>query len=344
MLEALFNRFISTQHTILYKNINFVYNSSTKDVVQSYPTIFAGPQQLFETFQHITRCTSDQVNTLEGRWRKIISSKNFTVGISLDGSIWGWGSNLYGQLGIPPENIQNLMMPTPIDTRNIWVDVAVGDNHLIALAREDDSYRVYGVGDNQHRQLGVDHINVVNTSTLIEIHNTEGSVFKPNIFAAGNNTGITTTTGTILYGDNEFYQLSDIRKTHTKELDLPIQGMGPGYFIFKNTTGTYFTCGKNTSMQLGNKTITEYVTLNNVETSVLTNTHNFIDIQCGSNGAVAIDNQNNIWVWGKCADGNTYSTPTNILEEDEWFKAVIGDEFLAAINTEGYTYCLGTIQ
>src|SRR3989339_893222 len=61
-----------------------------------------------------------------------------TIGLRSDGTLWGWGANDYGQLGMgyttpytsPPYGITS---PTQIGTDTKWVAVSTGNYHTIAL-------------------------------------------------------------------------------------------------------------------------------------------------------------------------------------------------------------------
>jgi alpha-tubulin suppressor-like RCC1 family protein len=66
-------------------------------------------------------------------WQSVFSgpSSSSTLGIKQDGSLWGWGSNYYGQLGLG--NTVDVLVPTLIDDENQWVRAAVGPGFVFAI-------------------------------------------------------------------------------------------------------------------------------------------------------------------------------------------------------------------
>ncbi len=66
-----------------------------------------------------------------------------------DNSLWGWGSNYWGQLGLGDNSEKN--RPTRIGDTNDWAKMAVGADHTLAL-KTDGS--LFAWGRNQYGQIG----------------------------------------------------------------------------------------------------------------------------------------------------------------------------------------------
>ena len=81
-------------------------------------------------------------------WKMVATGPNFTLGIRHDGTLWGWGANYAGQLGIPDKVFRT--SPTQIGTSS-WSMVAAG-NSFGAAIRSDG--RLFTWGDNFYSQLG----------------------------------------------------------------------------------------------------------------------------------------------------------------------------------------------
>jgi len=84
-------------------------------------------------------------------WVSAASSAH-TVAVRADGSLWGWGTNAAGQLGIPrndQDNIHN--SPVRIGTRYDWVSASAGSESTFAL-RADGS--LWGWGSGSFGQVG----------------------------------------------------------------------------------------------------------------------------------------------------------------------------------------------
>ncbi|MDO6617638.1 hypothetical protein [Shewanella sp. 6_MG-2023] len=73
-----------------------------------------------------------------------------TLAVKSDGSLWGWGYNRYGQLGLSHTDIA-VTVPTRIGTKNDWGSAVVGWHYSLALKQDG---RLYGLGRNEHSQLG----------------------------------------------------------------------------------------------------------------------------------------------------------------------------------------------
>jgi alpha-tubulin suppressor-like RCC1 family protein/uncharacterized protein YjdB len=84
----------------------------------------------------------------------VVSAGNSLSGSSLaiktDGSLWAWGYNLYGQLGLG--DTSRRILPTRVGADNDWVAVAVGGNHSLALKADGG---LWAWGNNNTGQLGL---------------------------------------------------------------------------------------------------------------------------------------------------------------------------------------------
>ena len=75
---------------------------------------------------------------------------NHSLAIRADGSLWTWGRNNNGQLGLG--DITSRLAPAPVGSDSNWVAVAAGQFHSLGL-RADGS--LWAWGWNAYGQLGV---------------------------------------------------------------------------------------------------------------------------------------------------------------------------------------------
>lgn len=81
--------------------------------------------------------------------KRLAIGSGVSVGVKVDGSVWGWGTGLYGELGNGKRSEQRLV-PTPIAGMTDFVEVA-GHSHFLALHKDGT---VWSWGKNDYGQLG----------------------------------------------------------------------------------------------------------------------------------------------------------------------------------------------
>ena len=76
---------------------------------------------------------------------------NSTFLLTQDGTVWAFGNNQMGQLGISKSNSSSIFYkPNKVTLGLPVVQVAAGENHTLFLTMGG---QVYAVGDNSHCQL-----------------------------------------------------------------------------------------------------------------------------------------------------------------------------------------------
>lgn len=83
-------------------------------------------------------------------WKMVAAGANSSFGIKTDGTLWAWGQNDKGQLGIGAITADQFT-PVQIGTANNWDKIAAGFEHAIAL-KIDGS--LWAWGNNEYGQLG----------------------------------------------------------------------------------------------------------------------------------------------------------------------------------------------
>jgi len=83
-----------------------------------------------------------------GQWRYAVAGDYYSAGIRSDGSLWMWGANTYGQLGIG--NTTDSNVPVRVGTSNDWDLICAGPTSVIAT-KNDGSLWTWG--NNASRQL-----------------------------------------------------------------------------------------------------------------------------------------------------------------------------------------------
>ena len=90
---------------------------------------------------------------------RVACGRNFTVALDSEGSVYTWGSNDYGQLGVG-QTEKYRALPTKLRGLKEITEIACGDFHVLAVNKDGE---VYSWGNGSDGQLG--HGSVSNQAT-----------------------------------------------------------------------------------------------------------------------------------------------------------------------------------
>ncbi|MDR2560533.1 MAG: Ig-like domain-containing protein [Holophagales bacterium] len=105
-----------------------------------------------ETMEIVARMTASQTQVGTAKEWKSVSAGAHTLAIKTDNSLWAWGQNYFGQLGIGTSG-EGAFSNTPVQVGRAkdWIAVSAGDRYTIAL-KTDGS--LWAWGRNRDGQLG----------------------------------------------------------------------------------------------------------------------------------------------------------------------------------------------
>ena len=87
-------------------------------------------------------------------WQAVSAGEYFSLGIKTDGTLWAWGANNVGQLGVDTGVDDHSDVPVQVGSdTDVWEAVSAGDRHSMAL-KADGS--LWAWGSNINGQLGVE--------------------------------------------------------------------------------------------------------------------------------------------------------------------------------------------
>jgi YVTN family beta-propeller protein len=131
---------------------------------------------------------------------KVACGTESSLALSLDGQVYSWGDNTYGQLGSTSNTIWS---PSPINLSGTYTEIACGDYHSVFLKSDGT---LWGCGLNNVGQLGVTQTIQSSISTPVQLSPSSNWI---KVFAFGNNTVAINNLGQIyVCGDNSFGQIS----------------------------------------------------------------------------------------------------------------------------------------
>lgn len=242
-------------------------------------------------------------------------NSSFTCALKGDGSAWTWGSNAYGQLG--DGTVINKSSPVSVIGEHSFVQVSVGDSHVIAL-KEDGT--AWAWGNNSYYALGIGNTNHQSSPIMITCEHQ----FK-NITAGFNfSIGLDINDSVYAWGHNSYGQLGNGTIIHRS---TPTAVIGNHKFI-SISCGNYFTqalkkngtiwaWGYGTNGRLG------YGGTTSVSSPVsVIGGHSFIHALGGGSFSIALKKDGSVWTWGK----NIYGSLGDGTTEDKYSPvAVIGN-------------------
>jgi len=96
----------------------------------------------------------------ETDWISIAVGSHHNLALKSDGTLWGWGENIYGELGDGTSGRSDAWRSTPIRSApgNGWKQAAVGGSHSVALKKDGT---LWAWGNNWAGQLGIGSTNRV---------------------------------------------------------------------------------------------------------------------------------------------------------------------------------------
>lgn len=244
--------------------------------------------------------------------------QNFSLAIKTDGTLWAWGNNSYGQLGIGPTG--NYNTPVQVGTDNDWLTVSAGATYSLGIKTNGT---LWAWGNNQNGELGLGDF--VPRSVPVQVGT--GTNWA-NVSAGYYASAAITTGGTIwTWGVNITGQLGDGTNI---DKNVPVQvGTETDWQIVSNSgihmmaiksNGTLWGWGSNSVGQLGNGTFTNSNTPlqigidNNWDTVVTAYQH-----------TAALKTDGTRWAWGFNNNGeygignlDWYTEPFQTGAETDW--------------------------
>jgi len=69
-------------------------------------------------------------------WSKVAAGRDHTVAVKTDGTLWGWGENRDGQLGLNSTSGSGISSPTQIGSETVWTAATVATDRVFALLND----------------------------------------------------------------------------------------------------------------------------------------------------------------------------------------------------------------
>jgi alpha-tubulin suppressor-like RCC1 family protein len=262
-----------------------------------------------------------------------------------DGTLWTWGSNIYGQLG-DGTTVSKTSPVTTVAGGTNWKQVTCGYFRTAAIKSDGT---LWTCGDNAAGQLG-DGTTVGKSSPVTTVAG--GTNWKQVACGVQHTAAIKTDGSLWTWGRNIFGNLGDGTIVNNSSPATTVSGgtnwkqVACGVFCTAaiKTDGTLWTWGRNDYGQLGDGTTVS----KSIPATTVAGGTNWKQVACGSNHTAAIKTDGTLWTWGRNDSGalggnfaNKSSPVTTVSGGTNWKQVSAGFFYTAAIKTDGTLWTWG---
>jgi alpha-tubulin suppressor-like RCC1 family protein len=285
-------------------------------------------------------------------WKELtknVSHFNNRGGIKQDGTLWAWGANGYGALGLNNGAFNTISSPVQVGSLTTWSKInSIGPGGFLAIKNDGT---LWAWGSNSNGQLGNNSSGDVSSPTQIG-SNTNWS----KIAGFSNGALAIKTDGTLwAWGYNEAGELGQNNRIHRSS---PVQvgsntnwsevaGSYSGFYAI-TTNGELWACGANYVGQLG--TNDRVLRSNPIQIGSSSDWSKLL--VDGGSWQASIKTDGTLWTWGAGYYGNlglnqglstaTYrSSPTQVGSSTDWLTGGGSYQALAIIKTNGTLWTVG---
>jgi alpha-tubulin suppressor-like RCC1 family protein len=276
-----------------------------------------------------------------GGYQPLSPFSAFSSAIKTDGTLWSWGLNTYGQLGL--NDTVSRSSPVQVGTRTDWNFIAGGEFHSVGIT---NSGTIWSWGENSAVQLGLNDtvgrsnpVQIGNLSTWVSaslgnstgvILDNSGTVYNIGLNSIGADLGIGNRSNPIIVGP----------ETNWKNASL-----GANQAVAVKTDGTIWTWGGTNTYSYSGELAT-----NNFELRQMDNQTNWVSASFFGDPrqVMTLKTDGTMWMWGANASGQlgfndtvTRSSPVQ-LGTLTWKKiASGGTAFSSAIRNDDTLWTWG---
>jgi alpha-tubulin suppressor-like RCC1 family protein len=269
-------------------------------------------------------------------WDAAVSSRTHTIAHKSDGSLWAWGTNSTGALGL--NDVSDRSSPVQIGSSS-WTMGSAGNNFSLGI-RSDG--RLFSWGRNNFGQLGLNNTTDISNPSAIDTSSSW------NYVSAGDFLGFAIRTDGALFGwGTEFIgDGTNVEKSSPVQIGTDSWSMiSAGYFhnMGIQVDGSLWAWGNNYFGELG----TGYNTAYDLYPVRQVEADSWVQISVGSSHAGAIRSDGALFMWGsgltgRLGDGTVVAKSSPVqIGTSSWVYVSAGGVHSHAIRTDGGLFSWG---
>ena len=224
--------------------------------------------------------------------QKIAVGYEHNLVIKTDGTLWGWGNNNEGELGLNT-NQPEYFTPQLISSSTNWLKVFTGVSRGSFAIKDDGTLWV--CGDGIAGKLGLGNQNIVYIPTQLGIATDWEYVTSGSHTIAKKNDGTLWGWGNNIYGQlnlgTNSIELNPVQISSAKNWLKIVCGVLHTLAI--KTDGTLWACGLNDYGQLGDGT-----TVNKLNFVQIGTDNDWVEVTANFKHSVALKSNGTMWGWG----------------------------------------------
>lgn len=252
-----------------------------------------------------------------GQWKSIAAGNGFVFAVMDDGTLWSWGVNDYGQLGLGDYSTR--LNPTQVGSASNWLSVSAGNTYAFAV---NTAGLVYAVGSDAYGETGGFG------GTTLHLVTTLSSIAK--VSCGDSHTVALTTTGQMwATGYNANGELGN--GTGVDRATFGVIGVGVwldvdvGYShtLAIKSDGTLWASGVNANGELGVGDTTGRLSFTQIGSST------WSSVSAGYYYSLGVSSAGALLSWGRRAGGvlgdgltSEYVTSPNVVSASGWVAAI----------------------
>ncbi len=283
---------------------------------------------------------------LANNWAAVACGFDYSLALRSDGSLWAWGDNKYGQLGLG--NTVNSYVPARVGTDNDWAAFACGFDYTLALKKDGS---LWAWGENKYGQLGLGNTVNCYVPTRVGTDNDWETVAggggdytlalkkDGSLWAWGRNK-----YGQLGLGDTAYGGPSPTRVG--SENGWAAVACNNDHSLALKRDGSLWAWGLNDAGQLGLGDDTDRHSPTQVGMA-----NDWAAVACGVEHTLALKKDGSLWAWGDNGFGalglgdsgsaSDRDTPTRIGVANDWAAVAGGDFFSLALKKDGSLWAWG---